>query len=392
MTYEQIEVLIKVFANKKIKAYYSGEHCRNEVISLIHGEEIQDKDKPTIFINTTLDKITKIFPKLKIITPYYAELDFANTIIGIESFHDYNGNHVKSLEANFIGQIFTVNSVIYKSETEIKYYHNAEEDIKNKIIKTIEDADEVFQNSPLAMLYAFKIMAQTNFVIDKSLIRSIRQHSKLLKNFESSVTQTIFRSILISKYAYKTLDLMQRLQIFSKIKLSHLTNADLSRLEKFNFDLNTEEIVWALLYNNPKYFENDVKFDIEDKTKVTINWLIDNKDTFKVKSLKELRLAILKSTETLTGENASIHFLCYLMKKILIIYKNEGSGEKYLNTLMFNLCARPYFPNQIDLNIEEDLKRKVIVALLCSREYPCTKELLCKYIKEKFNVEVDDKC
>lgn len=77
---------------------------------------------------------------------------------------------------------FTINSFGMDIDGNIIDYHNGENDLKNKLIRTVGNPTRRFQEDALRMLRAIRFAAQLDFSIEKNTKNAIKRNSYLIKN------------------------------------------------------------------------------------------------------------------------------------------------------------------------------------------------------------------
>ena len=87
-----------------------------------------------------------------------------------------------TLNFDIYNRDFTINTLVYNVFTDkiVDVTGEAKDDIKNKIIRTVLDADFVCSNNPLVILRALKFKIRYGFDIDSQLEEAMKKHVNLL--------------------------------------------------------------------------------------------------------------------------------------------------------------------------------------------------------------------
>ena len=64
------------------------------------------------------------------------------------------------------------------------------------------------------------------------------------------------------------------------------------------------------------------------------------------------------------------------------VFDTKEKKDKYTKRLMFNLCCRPYFVNQLTWDITDENKEKLIPKLLNTVHYPITDNEVAEFMKQ----------
>lgn len=410
---ESAKALLKIFNNLGYQAYYNGEKCRNELYNeLCKGNHLSGKTT-TIVTDATIEQICKTFPKHESTNnPAIINIDFGNETIQIESFHKekyYDEEkkkflttpiitYVKTLDEDFERKVFTVNCVAQDKEDNHYYGVSARLDMTNKVIRTISSDKDVLFEYPIRTLQAFTLMSLTGFKISKETLKNIKSTMRYLRFMPNELVGEELRKIIVGKYASSTFKLMQKIGIFNSKCLVNgkktkimipFYNCPMERfdiLDKFRKSPAIELELWSVLFETPQQAETELsKFGCFSELEVhTVVWLMNNKHICEHDTNLDFRMAIYKSITPIECKNG-IHYLKELILKANHIYKMLSTDEKVkerTKKLFFNLCARPYFLNQLNVNINDSQKRKLLDILIQTEHYPMSQDAMGKFITE----------
>ena len=400
-----VKALLNVFKTLNYDAYYVGERCRNEVYNEIIKAKKVRPSKSIIATNATVEQIKHIFPTIKQDEKnkmvFY--LDFGNDSLIIESFHVQKYYiseenkfldipiviHVNTLEEDFLRRTFTINCVAKDYENKTIFYSSSEEDLTNNEIQTLNNAKDSLHEYPIRCLEIFSLMSQTGFSINEALLKQIKTNMKYLKYMPAHLVGIELRKIMQGKNVLETLRLMHSIGIFhAKCHLDGKLNRILESLhnahinifdiiQKFKITKDIELELWSLLFENADIAKQELmKYDsFSDKDVNTVIWLMNNKNLINEKDIIQLRQKIYDSLHEIENREG-IHYLKELIVHLNHIYETinetDSDDEKTdnVNRILFQLCCRPYFYNQITWNISDERRKELIPKLIRCIKYP----------------------
>lgn len=100
---------------------------------------------------------------------------------------------------------FTINSICYHPQTGFVDYFNGQEDINNKIIKTVGEPKERFKEDALRMLRALRFSAVLGFEIEEKTKLAIIENKNLLLKISMERIAQEFMKILMAPYSKQIL-------------------------------------------------------------------------------------------------------------------------------------------------------------------------------------------
>jgi tRNA nucleotidyltransferase (CCA-adding enzyme) len=107
------------------------------------------------------------------------------------------------LEEDLSRRDFTVNAIAYNHEKGFIDPFSGFRDISDRIIRTVGNADERFQEDALRMLRAIRFSAQLDFNMDSTVLTSIKNNSHLIMNISRERIGDELTKILISNHPDK---------------------------------------------------------------------------------------------------------------------------------------------------------------------------------------------
>ena len=157
---------------------------------------------------------------------------------------------------------FTINAMAYNDEVGLVDLYGGAEDLKNKIIRCVGDADTRFGEDALRIMRAIRFAARLGFEIEEKTFDSIVKNRFLLENISAERIQAEL---------VKMLETSDNLQLLFK---SGVAEVIIPEVDYKNISLNTpadrEIKLSALLYNvaDGRDFFNRLKFDNATKNNV----------------------------------------------------------------------------------------------------------------------------
>ena len=292
--------ILKTFNKNGFEAYFVGGCVRDFLLD----KNFSDIDITT---NALPEQVKNIFPK-SIDTGI--QHGTVTILVNGESYEvttfrteDEYVNHRIPEKVEFVSDLkedldrrdFTINAMALDYKGSLFDFHNGEADLKNKIIKTVNDPNERFFEDALRMLRAFRFSSRLGFDIDSNTLAAIKRNAKLIEYVSIERIVNEFRKLLEGKGNINSMQLMlnsmlnsyipflkdieviedfseytfcQSLYILSKmnnisfddLKSLKLSNKELKQIkeyEKINTDFKNDIQLELILY---KYNIEDVRF------------------------------------------------------------------------------------------------------------------------------------
>jgi len=206
---EKVVKIIRKFQDNKAEIYIVGGAVRD----LMLGREIKDWDFTT---NLTPEEMKKIFPKNSFCNNNFGTLSIVERngeIFEVTTFRTEKGysdsRHPdkvewgKTLEEDLQRRDFTINAMaisLANGEPKLVDLYNGQKDLKSKLIRTVGNADERFNEDALRLMRAIRIATQINFEIEKKTMESIKKNADLIKNIaKERVKDELFKILLTKK-------------------------------------------------------------------------------------------------------------------------------------------------------------------------------------------------
>lgn len=115
---------------------------------------------------------------------------------------------VSDLKEDLDRRDFTINAMALDSKGKLYDYHCGEKDLRNKIIKTVNNPNERFFEDALRMLRAFRFSSKLGFEIEENTLKAIKNNAELIKFVSIERIVNEFRKLLIGKGNKRSLELL----------------------------------------------------------------------------------------------------------------------------------------------------------------------------------------
>lgn len=275
---------------------------------------------------------------------------------------------VSDLKEDLDRRDFTINAMALDRNGKLYDYHCGERDLRNKVIKTVNNPNERFFEDALRMLRAFRFSSKLGFEIEENTLKAIKNNAELIKFVSIERIVNEFRKLLTGRENKRSLELLldsklnnyipfldeiskiidfsnytfcQSLYILSKIndisfeklkelKLSNKEIKQIKKYEKINEDFSSNVPLEIILYN---YDVNDVTFiasysnycDKEDIEKIKLP----------IKSFNDIAITSMEIISII--DKPAGPWIKEIIKKLeedIILYKIDNTKKDILDFLM----------------------------------------------------------
>lgn len=241
--------LLKIFEDNNYEAYLVGGFVRDYILK----RQSSDVD---ICTNATPMQIKEIFKEVKL--PFesygsvhlnYKKVDFEITTYRMDLEYKNKRNPSKimytdKLEIDLKRRDFTMNTLCMDSSGKIIDLFNNRQDIDNKIIKTVGDANKKLAEDSLRILRAIRFATELNFTIDDELSYAIVQNEYLLSELSFFRKKQELNRILLSS------NVLYGISLLKKYNLDKYLDIQISD----NFVKTSDPIgMWVQLKPSKKY-------------------------------------------------------------------------------------------------------------------------------------------
>ena len=144
------------------------------------------------------------------VTPYRIETKYS------DFRHPDEVKFSDNLEDDLKRRDFTVNAMAYRNGT-ITDMFDGIKDIENKVLRTVGEPKDRFNEDALRMLRAVRFSVQLNFSISHETSESIFENSDLVKNISQERIRDEFTKIILSKNPATGIVLLERFNLLENI-------------------------------------------------------------------------------------------------------------------------------------------------------------------------------
>ena len=290
--------IIKRLNDSGYEALVVGGCIRN----LIMGEEARDWDITT---KAAPEEIFEVFKDYKVV-PVGKKFGILTVVINhinyeVSTFKENKSVPTPNLFEDLRHRDFTINALAWEEREGVIDYFNGLEDIKQKIIKGVEDSVERIKEDPLRILRAIRLACELNFKIDKAVFRAIEENSSLIKKVSAERIRDEFSKILLSNFSRRGFKLLYRLGLLRFIMPQLQKCAGIYR-ENFCEGEDLLEHTLDMAVSLPPDLNlrlSAILFNVKSMSH------LDEKEEIIIKVLQQLKFknAVVKKVTTLTQEN-----------------------------------------------------------------------------------------
>jgi putative nucleotidyltransferase with HDIG domain len=203
---EKVKVVMKKVIDNGGEIYVVGGAVRDWLLK----REIKDWDFAT---NLTPEKMKEIFPKNSFcenkfgtfsviskdreifeITTYRSEKDYS------DKRHPDVVEWGKTLDEDVERRDFTINAMAMDIYGKVIDLNNGQEDLNNRLVRTVGNPDDRFTEDALRMMRAIRIAAQIGFLIEEKTFESIQKNAHLINEIANErIRDELFKIMLCKK-------------------------------------------------------------------------------------------------------------------------------------------------------------------------------------------------
>ena len=243
---KDVNKVIKALECAGFETYAVGGCVRDSLLGLSPS----DWDLAT---SAKINEITQVLPEAKILSEKFgvAQVKFDEGHVDIATFRIEGpySDHRRPDEVEFIDLIeedlkrrdFTVNAIADNPDKAIVDPFNGREDIKARLIKTVGNPGERFEEDPLRMLRAIRLAAELDFDLHKSVCDGILEKKHLIEGLSKQRIRNEFEKIILSKNAGKGLRMLAGMSIMQDI-VGAEQSEKMGKREIENFNLVADNI------------------------------------------------------------------------------------------------------------------------------------------------------
>lgn len=220
--FEQAKPILKTLQTNQHQAYFVGGSVRDY---LMH-KTIHDIDITT---SATPDEVEAIFEKT---IPIGREHGTINVVYNgghyeVTTFRaegDYD-DHRRPNEVFFVRELyedvkrrdFTMNAIAMDADFHIHDYFNGQQDIKNRIIRTVGNAQERFNEDALRIIRGLRFQSQLGFSLENETFYGMQSHINDIEHLSIERIVVELKKLTSGKYVANSFENLQRLNAFNYI-------------------------------------------------------------------------------------------------------------------------------------------------------------------------------
>ena len=236
---KDVKFLIDKIYEHGYEGFIVGGCVRDSILNVLPNDyDITTNAKP--------DDIMKIFKDYKIIdtgikhgtvSVVLNDNIYEITTYRIESEYENNRRpksveFTTNIEKDLERRDFTINAIAYNTKIGLVDKFNGIEDIKHRIIKTVGNPDERFEEDGLRMVRAIRFSSKLGFDIDINTLNSIYKNAHIIKNISIERIKDEFNKTLISDNP-KNIIFLYKTKIFKNLGIyCNLNGNEYKELEK----------------------------------------------------------------------------------------------------------------------------------------------------------------
>ena len=218
----KVEKLMNKFAENKAEIYVVGGAVRDFILK----REVNDWDFTT---NLTPEEMQKIFPKNSFYNNKFGTISvvFGDDIFEVTTYRTEQGysdsRHPdevkwgKTLDEDLQRRDFTINAMALDTVGNIIDLYDGQEDLKNRLIRTVGNPDERFNEDALRMMRAIRIASQIGFLIEEKTFESIQKNAPLIQKIAGERIRDELFKILLSPVPSDGITLLKNSELLKEI-------------------------------------------------------------------------------------------------------------------------------------------------------------------------------
>lgn len=205
--------ILKIFNQNGYEAYFVGGCVRDYLL----GEDFSDIDITT---NALPDEVKKVFRKSIDTGIQHGTVTIlvngdSYEVTTFRTEEDYT-NHRSPEKVEFVSNLredldrrdFTINAMALDYNGKLFDYHNGDQDLNSKIIRTVNNPNERFYEDALRMLRAFRFSSKLGFEIENNTLNAIKKNAELIKFVSIERIVNEFKKLLAGKGNLRSLELL----------------------------------------------------------------------------------------------------------------------------------------------------------------------------------------
>ncbi len=213
---EEVLFILDELEKNGNKAYLVGGSLRDFFLSREHNDydistSASVEEMKTIFHSYKINDVGHKFGNLKISidgTNYIEVTTFRKEGTYFDYRHPSEVEFVRDIMQDLKRRDFTINAMAYSRDGELIDLYGGIADIKNKILRTVGNPHERFEEDPIRMMRAVRLSAQLNFGIEEDNYNTIIDCAHLIKKISGERVRDELTKILLSQRPAKGMRLL----------------------------------------------------------------------------------------------------------------------------------------------------------------------------------------
>ncbi len=255
--------LIRELIEHNYKAYIVGGFVRDYLL----GRESQDIDIAT---NATPKEILEVFQDGFLPTEDYGSVVVNKYGIRFEittfrkefSYQDHRKpveiQYIDDLYQDLLRRDFTINAICIDENGQIIDFLGGRDDLDRKLIRSVGDADEKFEQDALRILRAIRFSTVLDFQLDEEVREAIQKHRELLKELSYQRKKEELDKMFVSGRAAQGIEMLLSFHLDKYLDLVRLKDVkNTNSLIGIWSTLNVEDIY--PFSNNEKEMMKDIR-------------------------------------------------------------------------------------------------------------------------------------
>lgn len=371
--------ILETLEKNNYKAYFVGGCVRDYVMNKNFNDiDITTSAHPNevkkIFLHTIDTGLKHGTVTVKQKNKFYEITTFRSESSYINHRFPEKVEYITNLEEDLKRRDFTINAMAIDKDGNVTDYHNGISDIKNKIIRTVNDANERFNEDALRMIRAFRFASQLDFYIDKITLLAITNNKKLISYISIERIVLEFRKIFKGISNVRVVNLILETKInkfipFFKFITNYVNCVD------FTF----EQAIYYLSYLNKIDISEIKKLKLSNKEINKIKLYQNIQKDFEEKKIEELVYKYGKE-DVLFINGLFKKFKNNDIKKIMLTVKSFSNVDIEVIDILKIFPEKK--PGDWIKNIINDIESKIILNVL-----PNSKNDIIRYIIEVYKID-----
>ncbi|MEK7179887.1 MAG: CCA tRNA nucleotidyltransferase [Patescibacteria group bacterium] len=286
-----------LFLKKTPKDWDITTNAKPEEIMALFEETFYENNYGTVGI-VNKDTKDKTFAVVEV-TPYRLEAIYSdNRRPDYVTFSDKIENDLERRD-------FTINAIAYSpSKSSVVDLHGGEEDLKNKIIRTVGEAEKRFNEDGLRILRAIRLHAELDFTINIETESALKKTAPLLEKISKERIRDEFIRIIMSDNPVNALILSHELGILKYVVPELEKGIGIEQNQAHSYDVWTHNLKtlqhsvdkkWGLTMRLSALFHDIAKPHVREWSEEKKDWTFYGHDVvgsrLTEKMLKELRFS-----------------------------------------------------------------------------------------------------